>query len=546
MISEIPVIRTFYQWWCNYETRQKLIASRFDFERLIETSDGVAPHPLTKKTVELLDQCKDRPEFKSEVAKLERTYFKYLSKSGVPLPRAYLAKENCDLVNVFAKVGISREFLCGHPEFLSIAKEKFWQQYFPFVKLPIQMRGNELFLPFEISENTRIYHWQPWSKVKEMNLDDFRVTYEGFAIGHPDRSAHLVPLKTVDAGYKCALQFVTTCPIGRGLPSSIDIRTSGHSFTQIILPKRGAPDAEVYSVGYYPRKLADFGFQFFKTVPGIYRNHDSNVSRILAKQLTPLVKQYVFQEDTSISPCLFSLVQNMDAVCTALRAKNLKFNPLTIEQIDKAMFDRNEPELDRILIALTEIRQMILSGDLGVPIKRMEREEKAMAMIQRFERFQGKHPYHMLGSNCTAISFQQESFAVAFLDAKLDSGEAVKVYDSQVDIRDHKFGTLDRIREVFERIVLHFFAALPLTGPLLGTGSTHPDAAKFNSNRLVPSVLSETAFATHQFLIATFTARPLFPAGEILAQDTPVIEPPSFLARLRYLWNRNSLLSGAK
>lgn len=546
MVSEIPIIGTLYQWWCDRATRQELTASSLSFEQLIKRSEGIAPIPLTQKTVELLEECKDRPEFKSEVAKLERTYLSYQKKLGKQTPAVYLAKENRDLVEVFVKIGVSREFLSCHPDFLSIAKEKFWHHYFPFVKLPVEMRGNELCLLMEASENTGIYQWLPWSKIKEMNLDNFRVTYKGMAIGHPDRSAHFVPLKTVDAEGKYALQFVTTCPVGRGLPSTLDFAMSGHSFTQLILPKKGTQDAEVYSVGFFPRKLADFGFQVFKTIPGIYRNHDSNVSRILAKRSFPLVKQYVFEEDTSISPCLFSLVQNRDAVCAALKAKKMKFEPITMEQIDKAILERNEPELDRILISLTEIRQMIRKGELGVQMKRMDREEKAMTMLRRFENAQGKHPYHMLGSNCTAVSFQQEAFAVAFLDAQLDSDKAVKVYDSQVDMRDHKFGTLDRIREVFERILLHFFAALPLTGPLLGTGSTHPDAAKFNSKWLIPSVLSETAFATHQFLVATFTPRPLFPAGEILAKDAPVIEPPGFFARFRYLWNRDSLLSGAK
>lgn len=543
MISDIPIVGTLYQWWCDYSKKQELAAATFAFEELINKPKDSKAAPLTQKTLELLEHCKDNPVFKNEMGKLERTYFTYLNKTASPLPLAYLAKENRDLTAVFSKMGISAEFLNTHPEFLSIARKNFWQHYFPLVKLPVFMVGKELFIMFETGENTRKFEWKPWSTVKEFNLDNFRVTYQGFAVGHPDKSKRLVPLKTVDSGNKYALQFITTCPTGRGLPSSIDFQRSGHSFTQIILPRETAPDAEVYSVGYFPRKYSDFGFQIFKTVPGVYRNHDSNVSRIQAKQLIPIVKQYVFEKDSENNPCLFSLVQNMDAVCAALKAKNISFEPITMCQINKAISERNEPELDRILICLTEIREQIVKGSLRVPIQAMDRRKKAQTMIERFEAAQGKHAFRLLGSNCTAVSFQQESFAVAFLDAKLDGDKAVKVYDSQIDIRDHKYGILDRILEVAERILLHFFAALPLTGPILGTGSTHPDANHLKSKRAVPSVLSETAFATHQFLIATFTPRPLFPAGEILAQNTPVIEPPGFLARLKYLWNRHTLLN---
>lgn len=543
MISDIPIVGTLYQWWCDYSKKQELTATTFAFEQLIKKPKESKASPLTQKTVSLLDHCKDNPVFKNELGKLERTYFTYLNKTAAALPPTYLAQENRDLVSTFSKMGIPTEFLHTHPEFLSIARKHFWQHYFPFVKVPVFMVGKELFIKFETGENTRRFEWKPWNAIKELNLENFRVTYQGFAVGHPDKSKHLVPLKTVDSGNKYALQFVTTCPTGRGLPSSIDLKMSGHSFTQIILPRETAPDAEVYSVGYFPRKYADFGFQIFKTVPGVYRNHDSNVSRIQAGQLSPIVKQYVFEDDSANNPCFFSLVQNMDAICIALKAKNIRCEPISMDQVSKAIRERNEPELDRILISLTEIREMMIKGTLRVPVESMSRKQKAMTMMRGFEEAQGKHPYHLLGSNCTAISFQQESFAVAFLDAKLDKDKAVKVYDSQIDIRDYKYGMLDRIQEVIERILLHFFAALPLTGPLLGTGSTHPEAVHLKSKRLVPSVLSETAFATHQFLIATFTPRPLFPAGEILAQNTPVIEPPGFFARIKYLWRRDSLLS---
>ncbi|GEM_PF-5016003 len=542
MASNIPIIGALYQWWCNYAKKQEIIAATFNFEKLLKKSNPSDATPLTQKTVEFLQQCKDNPALKNEIAKLERAYFSYLNKTGNALPPSYISKENCHLVDTFSKMGISKEFLREHPEFLALARKHFWQHYFPFVKLPVLMIGKELFILFETGENTREFQWKSWSSIRDLKLENFRVTYQGFAVGHPDKSTHMVPLKTVDAGGKYALQFVTTCPTGRGLPSSIDIKTSGHSFTQIILPKENATDAEVYSVGYFPRKFADLGLRVFKTVPGIYRNHDSNVTRIQAKQVFPIVKQYVFEDDAPNNPSLFSIVQNMGEVCRALREKNIDFQPITLGQINKAIFERNEPELDRILIFLTEIRERIVKGSLNVSIAAMSRKEKARAMIHRFEEAQGKHPYHVLGANCTAVSFQQEAFAVAFLDAKLDSGKAVRVYDSQIDMRDHKYGILDRIQEVIGRILLHFFAALPLTGPLLGSGSTHPDAEHLQARPLIPSVLSQTAFATHQFLTATFTPRPLFPAGEILAQSTPVIEPPGLISRLKYLWRRDSLL----
>lgn len=538
MVSNIPIVGTLYQWWCDYSLKKEIAGLTFAFVEP-KVFKGT---PLTQRTIELIEHCKDNPALKNELGKLERAYFTHLNKTGTALPPAYLAKENRNLVGTFTKIGISADFLRAHPEFLAFAGKNFWQHYFPLTKVPVLMVGKELFIQFETGENTRKFEWRSWRGVKELNLDNFRVTYQGFAVGHPDKSKHFVPLKTVDSAGKYALQFVTTCPTGRGLPSSLDIKTSGHSFTQIILPKENAPDAEVYSVGYFPRKYADLGLQVFKTVPGVYRNHDSNVSRIQAGQVIPMVKQYVFEDDAASSPCLLSLVQNMDAICAALKAKNIPCEKITLCQIDKAVRERNEPELDRILICLTEIREMMAKGSLSVPMPHLSRKEKALTMLRRFEAAQGKHPYHLLGGNCTAISFQQEAFAVAFLDAKLDSGKAVKVYDSQIDIRDHKYGFLDRVQEVFERILLHFFAAMPLVGPLLGTGSTHPDAKHLNKKRLFPSVLSETAFATHQFLTVTFTSRPLFPAGEILAQNTPVIEPPSFWARLKYLWKRDSLL----
>lgn len=541
-MTSIPIIGTLYQWWCDRSTRQELDATGKRLQELIHSLEKTDVKPMTHRALELIKQSKENSALKSDVAKLERIYIAFLSKTCQPLPPAYLAKENQGFVETFAKMGISYSFLLCHPEFLSAAKKGFWQHYFPFVNLPVKMVENELFIPMEQAENTRRYAWRPWSEIKTLNLENFRVTYEGLAIGHPDKSKHLVPLKTVDAGDKYALQFVTTCPVRRGLPSSIDVKMSGHSFTQMILPKQGSSKAEVYSVGYFPRAFDDLGWRVFKTVPGVYRNHDSNVSRIQAKQVTPFVKQYLFEQDRASSPCLFSLVQNMSAVCSAIRAKNGHLEPITMEQINKAITEQNEPELDRIFILLTQIRTLIAKGQLSVNIPPMNRREKMLTMMRRFEAAQGTHPYQLLGSNCTAVSFQQESFAVAFLDAKLDYEKPVKVYDSQMDIRDHKWGILDRIREVFERIALHFFAAFPLTGPLLGTGSTHPDAAHFNSKKWIPSILSETAFATHQFLTATVTTRPLFPAGEVLARHAPVLEPPGFFARLKYLWNRDSLL----
>ncbi|MES2121228.1 MAG: hypothetical protein V4492_00450, partial [Chlamydiota bacterium] len=268
-----------------------------------------------------------------------------------------------------------------------------------------------------------------------------------------------------------------------------------------------------------------------------------NVSRIEAGQVFPIVKQYLFRDDAAASPCLLSIIRHMDVVCAALREKGYQFSPVTIGQVDQAMLDRNEPELDRILIALTKIRELIVQKKIQVNLPAMSREEKVWTMKRRFEEFQGKHSYHMLGANCTAASYREEAFVVAFLDAALDGDKAVRVYDSQVDVRDHKFGIFDLICNVIERICLHFFAAMPLTGPFLGNGLTHPDATRLASQSVVPAVLGETAFATHQMLTAPFTQRPLFPAGEILAHDAPVIPPPTCFQRIRYLWRRRSLLT---
>lgn len=542
MVNQIPLIGDLYRWWSNRSERQEIVAATTLFNRQLQAPEEAVVNPLTQKTVALLERGKDNPDLKTELAALERVYFTFLSKSAQPLPFNYQAKENREMVDKFEKMGISLDFMRAHPEFLSTARQRFWQYYFPFVKIPVAMLGSELYIPFETAENSKKFEWKPWSSIKEMDLDNIRVTYQGICLGHPDQSSHFVPLKEVDSDGKYAIQFVTSCPVGRGLPSSLDFKTSGHSFTQIIVPKRDASKSEVFSIGFYPRKLADIGFQFFKTVPGVYRNHDPNVSRIQAKQIIPIIKQYVFDEDSAANPCLFSIVKNMAAVCQAYKDKGLQFDPISMDQIDRAMTDRNEPELDRIFISLTEARQKIVQGELNVHIQPMGREEKAMTMIRRYEEAQGKHPYHILGYNCTAVSYQQEAFAVGFLDAKQDFGKSVKVYDSQVDIHEYQFGILDRIRDIFERVVLHFFAAMPLTGLILGSGSTHKDAEHLKSEDAIPSFLSETAFATHQLLSAPFTRRALFPAGEILAQDTPVIQPPGFFSRLKYLYERGSLL----
>ena len=539
-ITNLPIIRTLYQWWNNRVERKELEAASRSFSALLKTPENAVPASLLSKAPLLIDRSKNNCALKKEVGKLERIFLTYQRNKGCPLPVQYLAVENRELVEKCVRMGMTREFLQAHPEFLMQVRERFWTHYFPFVGIPIQMVGNELYLPFEVRENSRQFAWKPWAEIAALNLDDYRVTYQGFAIGHSDRSSRLVPLKTVDSQGKYALQLITACPTGRALPSGIDFKASGHSFTQIILPQ--GERAEVYSVGFYPRKVADFGMRYFKTVPGVYRNHDSNVSRILAKQVVPIVKQYLFQEDAPNNPCLFSIVQNIGPICALLQQQGLRYAPITFDQIDKAMFDRNEPELDRILIMLTEIRKQIAAGRIQMPAAPMGREEKARLMIRRFEEAQGKHSYHMLGANCTAVSYRQESFAVAFLDAVLDQDKPIRVYDTQVDIRDHKFGWIDRLINLAERLFLHFFAALPLTGPLLGTGSTHPEAKRPSSNWLVPAILSETAAATHQLLIAPFTKRPLFPAGEIMAHNTPVIQPPGFYARLKYLCKRGLLL----
>jgi hypothetical protein len=540
IINSIPIVRDFNLWW---ETR----ATRSQFEELISVFANFKSIPtsaLSQKAVHFIERYQESKELKREVAKLERVYFTFLKFSKLPLPTTYRTRENQELVGKFSKLGISSQFLYAHPEFLTKAREKFWNYYFPFVEIPVRMVGNELYLPVEVKENSGRYQFESWSNLQKLNLDNFRITYKGFAVGHPDQSLCLVPLKEVDSQGKYALQFVTSCPSGKRLPSSLDFKDSGHSFTQIIIPKRKGAKSEVYSVGFYPRKIDDFGLQFFKKVPGVYRNHDSNVSRIEAGQVVPIVKQYLLENDQATNPCLLSLLMHMNAICSAHRAHGLSCSPIAIEDVEKAMLERNEPELDRILIELTEIRKRIASGKIQVPIKPMSRREKAEVMKRRFENAQGKHSYHMLGANCTAASFREEAFAVAFLDASLDKDKATKVYASQIDIRDHQFGIFDRIRNILERVFLHFFAALPLTGIFLGTGLTHPDTPKNSSKGIVPSVLSETAFATHQLLVAPFAERPLFPAGELLAYNTPVIHPPSFFSRLKYLWRRSLLFIG--
>jgi hypothetical protein len=510
-MNSIPIIGTLYQWCSDWGTKRELTQAGYALQKLMKSGRGTASTPLTQRTLQLIERCKDSSSLKGEVAKLERAYMAHLSKTPRLLPSAYLAKENRALAEAFAKMGISQHFLLNHPEFLSAAKERFWQHYLPFVKCPIQMRGKELFLPIEQKENSGRYSWKSWSEIRKMNLDDFRVGYKGFAIGHPDRFKSLVPLKKVEAKNKYALQFVTTCPVGQGLPSSIDITSSGHSFTQMILPQEGTSQAEVYSVGFFPRGIEDLGFRPFKTVPGVYRNHDSNVSRIQAKQVIPLVKQYVFEKDAFKRPCLFSLAKH-----------GKKLGTVTVEEIRQAMIKGDRKELQRMQQALTKVQGLIASGKCKVCIPPMDRREKMLTMMQGFEAAQGNHPYHLLERNCTAISFEQEWFATAFLDAQRDSAKPIVVYESQIDIRDHKWGMLSQIREVFERALLHLFAAFPVLGPLLGTGSVHSEVVP--ERWWISSLISETGFALHQLLTAAFNPRPSFPAGEVLARNCPVLE----------------------
>lgn len=540
MIKRIPVFNSVYQYWCNYSARKELNEINIKFEELIKKPSQTEPFHL-KRAVKLLTYYKNNSGLKNELAKLERTYRQVLISKNLPLG-PYLEKENCELEKIFIDRGISKEFLKTHPEFLSIARQHFWKHYFPFVNFPIQMiENNELQLKFECSQNRGTYEWKSWSDIKELDFDQFRITYKGFAIDGIDDFTQLVPLKEVNSN-KYALQFVTSCPINKRLPSSIDLKASGHSFTQIIVPKEGSDKAEVYSVGFYPKKISDFGYQFFKTVQGVYRNHDSNVSRIQAKQVIPIVRQYVFNDDATNNPCLYALLNHMDTICDSPEGKEKRLEKITLEQIDRAMLDRNEPELDRIHISLTEILKGIIEKELNVPILPMTREEKTKIMLSRFEESKN-HSYHILSHNCTAVSYQHEAFAVAFLGAKLDRDPSIKVYENQCDIQNHQFGIFDRIRDVVERFFLHFFAAMPLTGVLLGIGKTHPNAEHPHSANLVPSILTETASAVHKTLTAPFTKRPEFPAGELLSKNTPVIQPPGFFARLRYLLSRNSLLN---
>ncbi len=543
-MASIPVIGPIVQWWVYRNERNELGSVEAQLQALLKRPVAPEAKPLTQRALQLLEQCKATPALKKESAALERAYISYLKQHGKKLPSTYRTQENRDLVSTFVKLGISQEFLRTHPEFLTTARRQFWQHYFPFVRMPIRMHGNDLLMPVETRENSHKFIWKSWKEFRNSKFDEFRITYKGFAAGHSDRSKNLVLIKMVDSAGKCALQFVTACPVGRSLPSSIDFKETGHSFTQIVLPKKGSNKADVYSVGFYPRKLDDLGLQFFKTVPGVYRNHDSNVSRIQAKQVIPIVKQYIFEDDDKDNPCLHSIVRNMEAVTKALRAQGKKFVPITFKQIDKAMLERNEPELDRILIELTEIRELIVKGNLKVKIQPMAREQKAREMILRFERGQGQHLYNVVGANCTTVSYREEAFAFSFLDAKLDKAKAVRVFDSQVDLRDHEIGILDRISDIFDRILLHFFVALPLTGPLLGTGSMHPDprGLKGRAKSIFPSVLSEMAYATHQMLVSAIQERPMFPAGEILSRNAPIVKPPGLWARIRYLWNRHLLL----
>ena len=55
MITNIPLIGTLYQWWCDHAEKQELIAINSTFEQFLQKPE-IAVTPLIHKTIELLQQ----------------------------------------------------------------------------------------------------------------------------------------------------------------------------------------------------------------------------------------------------------------------------------------------------------------------------------------------------------------------------------------------------------------------------------------------------------------------------------------------------------
>ncbi len=104
-INNFPIIGSIYQWWINYSPRQDLEQLREQFK-----TPATIQKPQIQRTVQLLETCKANAALKKEAGALERAYFTYLKKSGRSVPKAYQCKENCDLAQTFAKLGIGHTF----------------------------------------------------------------------------------------------------------------------------------------------------------------------------------------------------------------------------------------------------------------------------------------------------------------------------------------------------------------------------------------------------------------------------------------------------
>ncbi len=541
-VQAFPAFQPMMGWWKTRQDRSQLDQAKKNLLVAIQEKNKLwfgKGKELAGRVELLLQTTEHNSALKKELAAVERVYYTYLAKMGIPFP-PYRQEENQQLVKIFVEQGFDRNFLYSHPEFMTQARAQFWQYSFPVMGLKAVMQNGEPHLPVESLHTPGLYQLTPWSEVGKYNFDEYRWTYRGLARGGCDTSSRLVPLKRVHAAGKHVVQFVVASP-GGALPRVLDFARTGHSFTQIIIPD-GMDEGEVFSVGFYPRNLSDLGWQLFKRVPGVYRNHDSNVSRIQAGQVIPVVKQYVLPGDRRNSPCLFSIVENIQAVEAAFARQGKVFPRITKEDIDRAIFERNELKLDQITIILSDIRKQIEEGKLFISMNPMSAQAKANIVKQRFEEMQGKDAYCVLGANCTAVSYREEAFIAAFLDAKLDDAPSIRVFDSQVEMRDQKVSLIERIKDIASRILLHFFMALPVTGPLLGMGMRHPDSPDISDSSFVPPILSDTAKAAYAMLMAPFETRPVFPSGEILAGTRPIIEPPSLYQRVRYLWHRYWLL----
>jgi hypothetical protein len=95
----------------------------------------------------------------------------------------------------------------------------------------------------------------------------------------------------------------------------------------------------------------------------------------------------------------------------------------------------------------------------------MTKIEKARVIQGRFEGPHWPLRYSPWSANCAAIGGREAAFAEAFLDARLDPGPPIRVFDSQIDGSQYRLALLDRFMRFMGRRLNTRFTAMPRQRP---------------------------------------------------------------------------------